>query len=145
VGASATWEKSMARVKWGPGIEIGIGIVDKQHRGLVNLINELGTAMDEGRTQEQMTVTMAELVAYTHTHFRTEEVLLERYGYEAKAEHHHEHQIFTDQIEIYRDRFEAGSLTVSEPLMDYLSGWLVTHITVSDRAYLPTLLAGGAT
>lgn len=135
----------MARVTWGPGIEIGIEIVDKQHHGLVDLINELGAAMDEGRTQEAMSVIMRELVAYTHTHFRTEEALLKRYGYEALEEHDREHKIFTDQIEIYRDRFEAGSLTVSEPLMDYLSGWLVTHITVSDRAYLPTLKAGGAT
>lgn len=133
----------MAYVTWGPKIELGITVVDRQHRGLIDLINNLGEAIDDGRTQEQMTVTISALVDYTHTHFNTEETLLERASYEAIDEHRREHRIFTDQIEIYRDRFAAGSLTVSEPLMHYLSGWLVTHITVSDQAYLPSLLEAG--
>ena len=49
----------------------------------------------------------------------------------------------TSKIEIYKDRFESGFQSVTKALMDYLSGWLVTHITVSDRAYLETLKEGG--
>lgn len=135
----------MARVTWGSSFEIGIDIVDRQHRSLLDLINKLGTAMDEGRAQESMGTIMGELVDYTHYHFRTEEALLNRYGYEDTDEHKREHRIFTDQIEFYRDRVAAGSQTVSEPLMDYLSGWLITHITVSDKAYERTLKEGGAT
>ena len=133
----------MAAITWGPQIELGIAKIDEQHKRLVELINELGQAMEEGRSAEVMSATLAELVDYTHTHFRTEEVLLKEHGYEELPGHQREHRIFTDQIEIYRDRFESGFQSVTQSLMDYLSGWLVTHITVSDRAYLPTLKDAG--
>jgi hemerythrin len=133
----------MAAITWGPQIELGIEKIDAQHKRLVELINELGQAMEEGRSADVMSATLVELVDYTHTHFRTEEVLLKEHGYEELPGHKREHRIFTDQIEIYRDRFESGFQSVTQALMDYLSGWLVTHITVSDRAYLPTLKDAG--
>lgn len=133
----------MAAITWGPQIELGIAKIDEQHKRLVELINELGQAMEEGRSAEVMSAALAELVDYTHTHFKTEEVLLNQHGYEELPQHKREHRIFTDQIEIYRDRFESGFQSVTQSLMDYLSGWLVTHITVSDRAYLSTLKDAG--
>ncbi len=133
----------MPAITWGPQIELGIEIIDAQHKRLVELINELGQAMEDGRSNEVMAATLAELVDYTHTHFKTEEVLLHENDYEDLKQHRREHRIFTDQIEIYKDRFESGFQSVTQALMDYLSGWLVTHITVSDRAYLATLKEAG--
>ena len=130
----------MPLITWGPQILVGIEIVDRQHKRL-DLINELHEAMQENRSAEVLGHTFRELVDYTHTHFRTEENLLQKHGYENYAQHRKEHYIFTDQIEIYRDRFEAGALSVTQLLMEYLRGWLVTHITSSDRAYVPTLRA----
>ncbi|MCA9594330.1 MAG: bacteriohemerythrin [Myxococcales bacterium] len=133
----------MPAITWGPQIQLGIEVIDSQHKRLVDLINELGQAMDDGRGPEVMAKTLTELVDYTHYHFKTEETLLHEHDYEDLKQHRREHRIFTDQIEIYKDRFESGFQSVTKALMDYLSGWLVTHITVSDRAYLETLKEGG--
>ena len=133
----------MPLITWGPKLEIGIGIIDSQHRRLVNLINQLDEAMEEGRSNEVVGKTLKGLVDYTHTHFDTEQELLKEHDYEDYALHCREHRIFTDQIEIYQDRLDAGSLRISSDVMEYMRGWLLTHIGSSDRAYIRTLKDAG--
>jgi hemerythrin-like metal-binding protein len=133
----------MALITWGPKLEIGIGIVDSQHRRLVDLINQLNEAIEGGRGVAVVGETLEGLIDYTHTHFRTEEDLLKEHNYEDYDLHRREHRIFTDQIEIYRDRLDAGSLRISSEVMEYMRGWLLTHIGSSDRAYIRTLKDAG--
>ena len=135
----------MALITWGKKLEVGIGIIDSQHRRLVNLINQLDKAIEEGRGNEVVADTLKGLIDYTHTHFRTEEELLKEHDYEDYDLHCREHRIFTDQIEIYRDRLDAGSLRISSNVMGYMRGWLLTHIGSSDRAYIRTLTDAGVT
>ena len=133
----------MPLITWGPKLEVGIGIIDSQHRRLVKMINDLDQAINDNRAAEILGKTLKGLVDYTHTHFRTEEDLLKEHDYEDYALHCREHRIFTDQIEIYRDRLDAGSLRLSDEVMGYMRGWLLTHIGSSDRAYRSTLLDAG--
>jgi hemerythrin-like metal-binding protein len=135
----------MALITWVPSLEIGIGIIDSQHRSLVDLINQLDKAQEEGRGNEVVGETLEGLINYTHTHFRTEEELLKQHSYEDFDLHCREHRIFTDQIEIYRDRCNAGSLRISSNVMAYMRSWLLTHIGSSDRAYTGTLKNAGVT
>ena len=133
----------MALITWGPKLEIGIEIIDSQHRRLVDLINELDEAIEGGRAGDVVGNTLQGLIDYTHTHFRTEQDLLKKHDYEDFALHCREHRIFTDQIEIYQDRLNAGSLNLSGNVMSYMRGWLLTHIGSSDRAYIKTLKDAG--
>jgi hemerythrin-like metal-binding protein len=133
----------MALITWGPKLEIGIEIIDSQHRRLVDLINELDEAIEGGRAGDVVGNTLQGLIDYTHTHFRTEQELLKKHDYEDFALHCREHRIFTDQIEIYQDRLNAGSLNLSGNVMSYMRGWLLTHIGSSDRAYTRTLKDAG--
>ena len=133
----------MALITWGPKLEIGIGIIDSQHQRFVGMINKLNDAIEEGRGGDLVGKTLEGLIDYTHTHFRTEEELLKEHGYEEYDLHCREHRIFTDQIEIYQDRLNAGSLRITSDVMGYMRGWLLTHIGSSDRAYIRTLKDAG--
>jgi len=133
----------MPLITWGPKLEVGIGIIDSQHKRLVDLINKLDEATKEGRAVETVGETLTGLIDYTHTHFTTEQELLKEHDYEDYTLHCREHRIFTDQIEIYRDRLDAGSLKISSDVMGYMRGWLLTHIGSSDRAYIKTLKDAG--
>ena len=133
----------MPLITWGPKLEVGIEIIDSQHKRLVNLINKLDEATKEGRGAEVVAETLKGLIDYTHTHFTTEQELLKEHNYEDYKLHCREHRIFTDQIEIYRDRLDAGSLRISDDVMGYMRGWLLTHIGSSDRAYIKTLKDAG--
>jgi hemerythrin-like metal-binding protein len=133
----------MPLITWGPQLEFGINTIDSQHKRLVNMINKLDDAMKGGRGGQEVASTLEGLVEYTHTHFRAEEELLKDNGYEDYDLHCREHRIFTDQIEIYRDRVNAGFMDISKDVMSYMRGWLLTHIGNSDRAYVGTLKGAG--
>ncbi len=133
----------MALITWGEKLETGLTVIDNQHKHWVGLINQLDQAMVEGRGLEQLVETLNALLEYTHSHFRTEEVLMERHGYEDLALHRREHRVFTDQVEIYRDRLELGQNILTVQVMQYMREWLVTHVTGTDRGYIGTLKEAG--
>ncbi len=133
----------MAIITWGPRLETSIKVIDEQHRGLIDLINELHDAMTEGRGTEVMAATFGELLKYTQLHFGDEEGLMKEHGYEDFDEHCHEHGIFIDQMSMYRESFEDGSKTVDESVLEYLRNWLITHITGTDRGYVGLFKAAG--
>ena len=133
----------MPLITWGPRLETGIAIIDAQHKRLVDIINELNDALEAGRSDEIMGAILEELVAYTETHFSVEEKLMGNHDYEDIENHRREHRVFTDQIKMDRANFNAGAWKFEKRMMDYLRGWLVNHISASDRAYVPTLKRAG--
>jgi hemerythrin-like metal-binding protein len=133
----------MAYITWGPKLEIGIASIDAQHRRWIGMLNDLHDAIEAGSGAEHVGKTLEGLIDYTHTHFRTEESLMKEHGFEDFEQHCREHRIFTDQVEIYRDRFDAQLMDMSPEVMEYMRGWLLTHITSSDRTYVRTLKDAG--
>ena len=133
----------MPLITWGPRLETGIAIIDAQHKRLVDIINELNAAFEAGRSDEIMGAMFDELVAYTEMHFGVEEKLMASHDYEEIESHRREHRVFTDQIKMDQYNFNAGAWKFDKRMMDYLRGWLVNHIAVSDQAYAPTLKGAG--
>ena len=132
----------MPLITWGSSLETGVAIIDSQHKRLVGIINDLDAALAAGNSHEIMGAIFEELVAYTETHFGVEEKLMSNHEYEDLEEHRREHLIFTEQIKMDRDHFEAGSRKIDSKLMVYLRDWLMNHISLSDQAYVPTLKEG---
>ncbi|NIL99737.1 MAG: bacteriohemerythrin [Acidobacteria bacterium] len=133
----------MPLITWGPQLETGIPTIDAQHKRLVDIINNLNDALNAGRRDEEMGAIFDELVAYTETHFTYEEKLLTSHEYDELEEHCREHRVFTDQIKMDRDNFNAGVWEFEQRFLDYLRGWLINHIQGTDRAYVPTLKEAG--
>ena len=63
----------MAYFEWGPDLEIDHGLIDADHRQLVELVNELHTATSQGQGQEVVASVMERLITYTRQHFAREE------------------------------------------------------------------------
>ena len=133
----------MPLITWGPRLETGIEIIDSQHKRLVEIINEFADAMKAGRSDEIMGAILEELVAYTETHFSVEEKLMANHDYAEVDSHRREHRVFTDQIKMDQYNFSVGAWKFDQKMLDYLRGWLVNHIAVSDQAYVPTLKEAG--
>jgi hemerythrin-like metal-binding protein len=135
----------MAAIDWDTRLEVGIATIDKQHRRWVGMYNALDKAMQEGRDEDMLGKTLEALIEYSQYHFGTEEALMRQNDYDEEefALHKREHRAFSDQIAIYRDRHDAGSRKITQEVVDTLRGWLVTHITASDRGYIRTLKDAG--
>lgn len=128
----------MDKIEWKAEYNVGIPLIDKQHKQLVNVINRLG---DQG-SGGMMSYVMDELDAYVKEHFRAEEDLMRKADYPDFAAHKDEHRGFEEWLAAVRQSFNIGGASshmLASSVNDFLRGWLVNHILKSDMAYLPYL------
>src|ERR1039457_7165583 len=63
---------------WRDTYSVGIPQIDSQHKGLIRLINDLQTAMMEGKGKQALSSIINDLIRYTESHFAFEEALLQQ-------------------------------------------------------------------
>lgn len=125
----------MQRVEWGSEFEIGINVIDAQHRRIIDYINEL-CDLGDSPDRQRVAALLTALVDYTMSHFAFEEALMEEAGYRFLAVHQQTHEAFTRRIEDLHGRFGKGQ-DVSTELGDLLQTWLIEHIQSDDQSYAP--------
>jgi hemerythrin len=127
----------MSYLHWSSDLDTGIDVIDKQHRRIVDYLNELSSANSAG-DQAVTNHVLNELVDYTLTHFAFEEELQEKAGYPFLKAHKRVHEIFTKRIAEFQKRAAAGE-NVAPELLSMLRIWLVNHIKGDDADYAPSV------
>ena len=123
----------MAYLHWSGDLDTGIEVIDKQHRRIVDYLNELDSANDSGDTEVTNHV-LKELVDYTLTHFAFEEELQEKANYPFLKAHKRVHEIFTKRVAEFQQRAATGE-NVAPEVLSMLKIWLVNHIKGDDADY----------
>jgi hemerythrin-like metal-binding protein len=121
--------------KWGPKYMVDIDFVDKQHKRLVDLINELYKAMTEGKGNNTLAKILEELVDYTEFHFGDEEKMLEKHNYPDIKRHKEIHKNLVAKINNIKDEFKTGESSLSVGVLTFLKDWLINHIGKIDMKY----------
>lgn len=128
-----------ARIPWSERYEVGIEVIDGQHRQLLELVNRLGDDLGAGRDFDQLVESLRELVRYTEHHFATEERLMDEVG--AGAERHRsEHRRLIDGLMRYTVSLDVQTVSQSSR---YLQDWLFHHIDEVDRPFAAFLRSRG--
>lgn len=129
----------MKDLVWDHVLSVGIDEIDEDHRRLVDLFNILNHSVSEGDTPEYLAAVLEELITLTVWHFRHEERLMLKYGYEGLAEHKAEHEELVNTAkELQQKILQAGIQVANEDLV-FLERWLTEHILTTDMrlgAYL---------
>lgn len=123
----------MDRIEWNADLEIGISVIDGQHRRIVDYINALRAA-DEEKDRAVVERVVSDLLDYTYSHFAFEEELMEEAGYPNIVVHRETHDAFRERVDTLRGRFEQGEDIAAE-LCVLLKTWLLGHIAEDDRSY----------
>lgn len=126
----------MALINWDSTLQIGIEEIDNQHKKLVELLNTLFDAMQNGRSKDVLGKILNELTSYTVMHFKTEEKYFEKFGFEDEIDHLAAHASFVSKVSKFKAEFDSGNAAVSQDLLRYLKDWITKHINVSDRKYV---------
>lgn len=129
----------MALLEWKPEFNLGMADIDRQHKKLVDLINQLYDAMMEKKTKEVMGKILKGLQNYTIEHFGYEEKLFAEHNYIGKMAHTKTHKEFVAQIAAFKADFDAGKVTISIKILSFLKDWLINHIQGTDKEYVPYL------
>lgn len=124
---------------WSNELNTGIGVVDEQHRRIVDYINNLELAKAQ---QDRVLIgqVLDDLVDYTMSHFAFEESLQEEAGYKYCKPHKKVHDLFVRRVNEYLERFKLGDDVTAE-IHTMLSNWLINHIKRDDADYVSAVKA----
>ncbi len=128
---------------WNDKYRVHIWQIDNQHQRLFDLVNQLHEAMQAGKGKEILGKVLQELIAYTHTHFVTEENLMSKYEFPNFVEHKKAHDALIKQVGDFQQKYRNGNAFITLDLMKILENWLVTHIEGVDQVYGPFLIGKG--
>lgn len=124
----------MALIQWSKDLDIGISVIDNQHKRIVDYLNELDEVNKTGNMPDINRV-LDQLVDYTVTHFAFEEDLQENAGYPFIKAHRRVHEVFTKRVVDFQTRAKAGE-NVAPELLSMLKVWLINHIKGDDVDYV---------
>jgi hemerythrin-like metal-binding protein len=126
---------AMALISWSDNMSVGVAKIDKDHKGLIDLINLLHSEMLAGKSKDALGAVLDKLIVYTKTHFAMEETLFRTHGYPQAAEHKKVHEALTEKALALQVDQKAGKSVISAPVLDFLRDWLTNHILKQDMGY----------
>ena len=132
-------------IKWSDSIKVNVKVFDEQHKNLVGLINKLHRSMKSRRAGSAVAEILAELVAYTKTHFKAEEDAMRKHAYPGLPQQQQQHKALIQQVAETQKKMASGNAMISMEVMDFLKDWLVKHIQGSDKEYGPFFNSKGMT
>ncbi len=129
-------------IVWDDKYNLGIPILDEQHRGIVTTINSLHFGIQNHFIDSMLMPVVHMLNDYSKIHFKLEETFMEQIDYVHAKRHRELHDELLEQL-AYVGR---QSLMNHDPrqLLDFLKSWWITHICNEDLQYRDHLLASAA-
>ncbi len=125
----------MATFDWKPEYSVSVSILDKQHKKLFTLAQNLYDAIRAGGGRDVLGRCLAELIDYTKTHFADEEELLAGHNYPDLSEHRKQHAELIAKISDFQKQFIAGNAMITIDLMEFIRDWIAKHIQETDMLY----------
>ena len=123
----------MTELQWSSKMNIGIDVIDKQHRQIVDYINRLGEAIKASNKSEILQI-LDDVIDYTQSHFAFEEALMADAGYAALEVHQKIHTLFAQRVLRLKERY-IDNEEIGGELQTMLCRWLSNHIQHDDAAY----------
>jgi hemerythrin len=127
----------MALFEWSNDLSVNVAEIDSQHRQLIGMINNLNEAMKQRKGKEALEKTLADLLDYAQKHFATEEGYFTRFAYPQAMAHKAKHSAFVEKVYDFKEEYEAGKLSLTLDVMNFLKDWLKGHIQGEDKKYGP--------
>lgn len=124
------------KIEWQEYLSVGVEEIDRQHQLLIESYNTFFAAYSAGQGDDEVIRLFSFLEEYVATHFSAEEDLQQRIGFPDYLKHRQQHLELVRAIAELKERLVATgpdpSLVSSAGLL--MTGWLIEHISVMDRA-----------
>ncbi len=123
------------KITWDESLSTGVRAIDVQHKYLIDLINELAEAIEQGQGSGAVKKILNLLRYYAEWHFEREELCMDRYQCPVAAKNKKAHAYFVETFEGFQAeyRHSGGSEEIARRMYSELTGWLVSHIQGIDN------------
>ena len=125
-------------VEWNDeNLSVFVKGLDNQHKYLVNTLNSLYHATITGEAGKVIDAILSRLINYTKFHFKSEEILMEKYNYpvEKFEKHSREHRGFVEAAQRFKEKYDKGEADLTVEVFKFLASWVQNHIEKTDRDY----------
>lgn len=120
------------QVRWSDDLRIDGGVVDAEHRTLIDLANRVIATEDVRGRLDEFRQLVKSLFRYMENHFDHEEELMRESGYPELERHAARHrEIVRDMNELLRRQRDINEYAAA--LQQYMVDWVVTHIMQEDK------------
>ncbi len=126
----------MESFQWDQHFVTGLAEVDKQHRRLVDLINQFGSlVVDDELNSRDIDAVLGQLADYADHHFHMEENFMTALKVDERhlAEHIQAHRGFLQEVKSMYAGMSPENSEVAKNLLEFLTQWLAYHILGSDQ------------
>lgn len=125
----------MAKLIWTEQFNVGIEVIDQQHRKIVEYINQLDDINSGVHSNKEIGNLIDALIDHTIHHFNFEEKIQEKMGYPYIKAHQRLHVQFAKRLTNFQIRFAEGE-DISGDLESFLTNWLLDHLKHDDADYV---------
>ncbi|MBA4378997.1 MAG: hemerythrin [Gemmatimonas sp.] len=125
----------MSAIVWKDELELGLPLIDEQHRRLVECYNELAAAYRRREADVELAHRLGVLLDCAAVHFDAEEALMDELGYVGLDEHREEHRDLLQRVRRFQTVLNEGRQTVTLPVLQYLQHWLLGHHRGADADF----------
>jgi len=135
--AETALPQSKNHLVWSNTYSMGVKLIDDQHKGLVDFVNDLFNHASGKEDEERayFSEVIQQAVQYIKEHFLAEEKLMVGTKFPGYAAHKKVHDEFTLTVVKSVKDFEAGKRLVLEKFAYFLKDWVLTHVAIMDRQY----------
>jgi hemerythrin-like metal-binding protein len=123
----------MAFIDWDKADELGLDEIDRQHRNMVEIINDLWAAWRQKQPCNHLLELLSQLVRYSEEHFLYEQQEMEAAGYEGLDEHRFQHDVLLGEIRRMRRRSSGCESLIDAGFFEYLRRWFTDHTRGLDQ------------
>lgn len=136
--------ENLIRLAWRPAYETGHDLIDRQHRRLFSLGNELINATLTNKPRGDVELLLDDLVEDIGQHFQAEDGVVRAAGMPINAEHQAAHQTLLAEVKALRQRYQYGQLSVGELVGFIVHDVIAQHIIKEDLKFPPPAAQPGA-
>lgn len=122
-------------MNWSGELGIGIGAFDKEHRGIVDAINELQEAVEGANERAITNPLLHKLAEATQAHLVSEEAMMASSMYPGRMLHGMKHQRLLEQMSAFTARYSRDGAAMDRHSLNFLRDWVTTHIQSEDRNF----------
>lgn len=125
----------MAFLEWDSRLDVGVDLMNDQHKALIKLMNDLHTLDQNGTPKAKKLDVARELASLAAKHFRDEERYMESIRFEGLARHKQIHAKLEEKLQQYLDEFGCAGTDFNQDFFYFLRSWLRAHIAGIDVKY----------
>lgn len=122
----------MTFLSWRKQYEVGVPLIDTEHRKLFNLVNEFHEAYIHGEGRKDSLRILNRLVAYAEEHFQHEEALMDEQEFPQRDRHRDLHAELVTSVFAINEEFAADPAKASAETLQFVKRWLQDHILQED-------------